>query len=268
MTPPWLANPYDQDDIGNFVLATAIESAGGGNDSEDTTPLSDNSYDNEQRSIPADTTIRESITEGTPRRDDKYHRDFNSHGLYLKSASLGNAFGLSRLGSLCNDETLCRSSPSLIQLRDMLCNLNSMSESENFRSRNEFLDSICEERNNGFRATAKGLWFEAAMRGDLLAQSSLAATCMEDFMSSHASEGGVPVEQNNPSRDRDEILIATVLFAMAAQQGDKGALEALSRVMNIHRSYFTSDSDHELFDDDVFLNSPISKTIMVGANLY
>jgi len=265
MTPPWLENPYDQDDVGNFVLATAIESADGENGPEESTILSVDSYDNEQQISPSDATIRESITEGTPTRDERYRRHFNSHDLYLKSASLGNAFGLSRLGSLCNDETLCRSSPSLIQLRDMLCNLNS--ESQNLRSRNDFLDYILEERGNGFRATAKGLWFEAAMRGDLSAQSSLAAACMEDFMSSHTSKGDVSVEQNDPSRNQDEILIAAVLFAMAAQQGDEGSFEALSRVMNIHRSYFTSDSDQELFDDDVFLNSPISKTIMVGANL-
>ena len=185
--------------------------------------------------------------------------------MYFKSALRGNAFGLCRLGSLCIDKLLPRSLLSITQLQDMLTLLNSSSESQHLRNKNEFLTSINEERNSTFRAVAKGLWFEAAMRGDLFAQLYLADACMEDFMSSSRSRTEVELDEKETCRNQEEILTASVLFAMAAQQGDEGALESLSRLMGIHRSFYPSDD--ELFDEETFLNSPISKTIMVGADL-
>jgi len=149
----------------------------------------------------------------------------------------------------------------------MLCNLNSVSENQIIRSRNNFLNSIIKDNNSEFRIIAKELWFEAAMRGDLVAQSSLAAACMDDFMTYSKIEGDLSIEPNEPSCHQDRILIAAVLFAMAAQQNDEGSLEALSRVMNIHHSHFASDSTDESFDEDAFLNTPICQTIMVGANM-
>jgi len=242
--PPWLDIPHNEDDVGNFVLATAIESIYGESSSFDIESIDSTQSDNSS---------------------------VGPHDLYLKSASQGNAFGLCRLGSLCDDKIL---SPSLLSLiGDMLYDLNSeSSERQNLHGNNDFLRSICQEQqNNDFQAIAKGLWFEAAMRGDLLAQLSLAAACMEDFTSS-AAQSAIEEEDDSIgdqyiSRNEDDILIAAILFSFAAQQGDEEALGALSRILNIHRSYFMPNYDQELFDDEAFLNTPISRTIMVGANL-
>lgn len=79
---------------------------------------------------------------------------------------------------------------------------------------------------------------------------------MYDFTTSSKIEGDLLIEQKN-SCNKDRILIMAIVFAMPAQQNDKGSLEALSQVMNINNSYFASDSADKPFDGDGFISTPV-----------
>jgi hypothetical protein len=83
---------------------------------------------------------------------------------------------------------------------------------------------------------AKRFWFEGAVRGNPLAQMSLADEIMFE-----ASKSG----------EADARLLAAVLFGLAAQQGNEQAIDSLKRVLEFDGAC----SAHETRDD--FLNSPV-----------
>jgi hypothetical protein len=81
-------------------------------------------------------------------------------------------------------------------------------------------------------------WYEGAVRGNPLAQRALA-----DELMMRAS--------NSSNNDQDTRTLAAVLFALAAQQGDEDATNALSRVLDVDLVARRAQ------DDNSFLTSPV-----------
>lgn len=153
--------------------------------------------------------------------------------LYLKSARMGNSFGLCRMGSYSDDGMLDSklSKDALVLLQE----LNHISTNQFQRKNNYFLSRILKNDDNNKNSNqqlAKAFWYESAMRGNPLAQLSLADACMEEFMESSME-------------DDDAMLMATVLFAMAAQQKFDGASESLKRVFGVYASTLTEEERQE-----------------------
>ena len=194
--PPWLSNPSLDDDTGQFVLATATSGS-------------------------VDESMLSTENDGS---DD----DFHPHNLYIRSASLGNAFALTSLGSLCNENAL--SSEFAAKTRTMLRNLRGIGDDETY------------SREVGAKAEAKALaielWHEAAIRGNPLAQTSLADEYMGQSMEAMCAGGDGNSDHSNELR-----LKAAMLFALAAQQGYDDALQALPRVLNVESSTHKSAED-------------------------
>jgi hypothetical protein len=87
--------------------------------------------------------------------------------------------------------------------------------------------------------TVVRFWFEGAVRGNPLAQIALA-----DELMFQASQSG----------DSDTRLLATVLFAPAAQQGVVDASESLSRAIQLDVTAQRIETEEE------FLASPVVQT--------
>ena len=200
--PPWLSNPSTDDDIGQFVLATATSGS-----------------------------VDESILS---KESDGIDDDFHPHNLYIRSASLGNAFALASLGSLCHENSL--SSEFVAKIRTMLRKLRGIGDDE---GEGAPVDTKLEAK-----ALAIELWHEAAIRGNPLAQTSLADEYMGQSMEAMRAGG-----DGNNDRSHELRLKAATLFALAAQQGYDDALQALPRVLNVE------SSTHENAED--FYSSPV-----------
>ena len=194
--PPWLSNPSFDDDIGQFVLATATSGS-----------------------------VDESILS---RQNDGGSDDFHPHNLYIRSGSLGNAFALASLGSLCNEGAL--SSEFVGKTRTMLRKLRGIGDDE---GEGAPVDTEVEAK-----ALAIELWHEAAIRGNPLAQTSLADEYMGQSMEAMCAGGDGNIDHSNELR-----LKAAMLFALAAQQGYDDALQALPRVLNVESSTHKSAED-------------------------
>jgi hypothetical protein len=140
--------------------------------------------------------------------------------LYLRSASRGNTFALTRMGSICEEGTLTcvdmqseaftmleklrpfEKIPTIIQ--DMLKGTTTTTSATTINNSGHCLELACR------------FWLEAALRGNPLAQRALADEVMLE-----ASQSGNP----------DQRLLAAVLFALASQQDDNESSESLSRVI-------------------------------------
>jgi hypothetical protein len=140
--------------------------------------------------------------------------------LYLRSASRGNTFALTRMGSICEEGTLTcvdmqteaftileklrlfEKLPTIIQ--DMLKGTATTTSTTTINNNGHCLELACR------------FWLEAALRGNPLAQRALADEVMLE-----ASQSGDP----------DQRLLAAVLFALASQQDDNESSESLSRVI-------------------------------------
>ena len=207
--PPWLANPSDDDDVGQFVLAIWTES----------------------------------VDQSLLSREDDASDEFHPHDLYIRSAARGNALALTSLGSLCNEGSL--SSEFITKSRQMLRRLRDVDDDEEDDETvpKEDVDIQAEE-------TANELWYEAAIRGNPLAQTLLA----DEYMGQSMELMQAAVDGNDTSNDRANHLRlkATTLFALAAQQGFDDALKALPRVLNVE------SSTHETAED--FYKSPVFQT--------
>lgn len=137
------------------------------------------------------------------------------HDLYLQSAALGNLFAITRLGSLCENEEL--SGNEIERVMDLLESLEDSGSSlkDNFLSREPFssLD------------LAKRLWWQGSIRGNPIAQVALADELM---ITATAPE----------CADMDNhLVLASVLFALAAQQGNDHAMESLHRIQHFEASF-------------------------------
>ena len=148
--------------------------------------------------------------------------------LYLRSASRGNTFALTRMGSICEEGTLTcvdmqseafamleklrpfEKLPTIIQ--DMLKGTTTTAIATTSTT-----TTTTTINNNGHcLELACRFWLEAALRGNPLAQRALADEVMFE-----ASQSGNP----------DQRLLAAVLFALASQQDDNESSESLSRVI-------------------------------------
>ena len=159
--------------------------------------------------------------------------------LYLTSASKGNTFALTRMGSICEEGTIgdlekeafdvlnqLRAFDELPEiLRDMLIRLR---ESESDRDAAERTELACR------------FWLEASLTGNPLAQKSLADEVMLE-----ASTSGNP----------DERLLAATLFALASQQDtEEGPSDSLARVIEY------DVAAREVQSQEEFLASPVVQT--------
>lgn len=231
LPPPWLINPDEDDDIRNFVLASAIDSSPEAMDHKESDQL-DNALNS------------------------------NNPDLCYKSASRGNSFGLCRLGSLCDDGMV--GAPLSRKITQLLDDLNKNSVKD-FKRELNHLYTV--ENNQSEKILERGLWFEAAMRGNPLAQVSLADLFMEDCMTlPESSKTNMFCNGQIMKKADDLMLMAALLFSMAAQQGDEAAVDALSRVMSMHQSqlhnvnkFLTPEEQEERI-----LESPIVRTILAA----
>ena len=184
---PWLKyHPdLDRDNVAQFVLASAMESIEP-QDSENKHPSTQSMhYGNKSKK-----------NEGLS----------NVVDLYLSSSYGGNSFAMTRLGSLLEENPL--DSHSLKRAKKVLNALR--------QRRLVKLPSWIDIGDNLQMSLARGMWYEAALCGNALAQTALA----DDIMATSLHE-------------QDARLLAATLFGLAAQQGNEQAAEALSRVVQI-----------------------------------
>ena len=146
--------------------------------------------------------------------------------LYLESAVQGNTFALTRVGCLIeedpNDRGFVERAWSAIQR---------LSDESN-------LPAPLQEASGEVMGLAMRFWYEGAMRGNPLAQRALA-----DELMMRAS--------NSSNNDQDTRTLAAVLFALAAQQGDEDATNALLRVLDVDLVA------RRVQNDNSFLTSPV-----------
>jgi hypothetical protein len=168
--------------------------------------------------------------------------------LYLRSASRGNTFALTRMGSICEEGILTcvdmqseaftileklrpfEKLPTIIQ--DMLKRTTKTTATTTATSTTINNNGNCLE-------LACRFWFEAALKGNSLAQRALADEIMLE-----ASQSGDP----------NQRLLAAVLFALASQQDDSESSESLSRVIEYDVAARNVGSQEE------FLASPVVET--------
>jgi hypothetical protein len=192
---PWLVKHPDLeiDDVAQFVLASALES-----------------IDRKENKDPSNTQLSEKQ-------------------LYLQSAAQGNAFAMTRMGSLCDERALA---PDEVQ--------EALRVLETLRPFSMLPEPIVEKASksatNSFVEMARRFWFEGALRGNPLAQQALADELMVE-----ASQTG----------NQDMCLVSAILFSLAAQQGSQVAMENLSRVVDFDVSSRGVQSEEE------FLASPV-----------
>ena len=124
----------------------------------------------------------------------------NPYDMYMKSASLGNAFSLDRLGTLC-----CEGKLTAFQVGKTISVLKDL------RSSQDWPEPLVQELNDNSDggetascAAAKLLWYEAASRGLATSQIWLGYACMKDAARHNSA---------------DLRLLAAVLFCLAEQQG-------------------------------------------------
>lgn len=158
--------------------------------------------------------------------------DCSEHRLYLKSASEGNTFAQTRIGSLVEEGVLTSNlEDEALRVLDKLRPFTSLPDPI------RLLQSSDLEMKTA--VVAMRFWFEGAVRGNPLAQKALADELM--FQASQLEY------------DEDIYLLAATFFALAAQQGDEEASDCLSRVIAYDLQHRHVKSEAE------FLASPIVK---------
>jgi len=136
--------------------------------------------------------------------------DESKDRLYLNSAAKGNLFALTRMGSLIEEDTL-----------DFKLKNEALDILEKLRSFSSLPEPIKRFANDSGKKTAvmaMRFWFEASVRGNALAQRSLADEIL--FQASQLEY------------DEDSYLLAAIFFALAGQQGDEEASESLKRLLD------------------------------------
>lgn len=91
-------------------------------------------------------------------------------------------------------------------------------------------------------------WWEGAIRGNPNAQVALGDAIMTCLTSSFPSDEEDDNTRRMTESEEDYLLLAGVLFALAAQQGNTHATEAIHRVIEfaIYRSTSQNgDTDHD-----------------------
>jgi len=169
--------------------------------------------------------------------------------LYLTSASRGNTFALTRMGSICEEGVLSSSGGELqteaFRVLDELRPFEELPEilKEMLVSHHERSDDDDDDDDeDGTEQTelACRFWLEASLTGNPLAQKSLADEVMFE-----ASQSGNPHQR----------LLAATLFALASQQDiEEGPSDSLARVIEYDVAARGVESREE------FLASPVVQT--------
>lgn len=212
---PWLVQHEDLSTNGvvQFVLAGALESAE--ENSKDPRNGSHESMHFSSAGCTA-TTIMPAL---------------HPHTLYLESASRGNTFALTRVGTLCENGDL--SSAQRIHARKILHTLEKAHPPPP-----AILIQLSEDENESMNL-AKRFWYQGAIWGNPLSQMALA----DQIMSESA---------NDPDA-ADSRWIAATLFVLAAQQGQDEAVEKIYKMIDLELSLGNIESEQD------FQNSPIVK---------
>jgi hypothetical protein len=208
---PWLSNnpSRESNDVIQFVLGSALESASGGIvDGVESAPSTSMHHHEEDSGI-----------------KHQGKSDDNPIELYLESATHGNPFAITRLGSLCENNAL--SADLLKRATDILSKFD-----EPPASVAPLL--LVDDDQNPRRSVARRFWSEGALRGNPLAQIALG----DEAMALGVASGAVELR-----------LLAATLFGLAAQQGQETASDSLSRVVSYEASLCGSQEE--------FMESPI-----------
>lgn len=190
---PWSTGRDDLEtnDVAQFVLASALESTDAANVDERT-----------RINASSDHITRDPIE------------------LYIRSASQGNTFALTRLGSLCDTRSIGAS---------LMSNILEILEQDDCDG--DIREAVAKGAKSVGNYLARRFWLEGAMRGNPLAQSALA----DDLMLQTFDTG-----------DDDACLLAAVLFGLAAQQGSEEAMQSLQRVVEFDVSHREFESEEDL----------------------
>jgi hypothetical protein len=211
--PPWLRNHVHQssDNVAQFVTASALESS---------VPPTDDATDGNS------SHAMHHGANGALKINDK------AAELYLSSASKGNSFAMTRLGSLLEAKKVTE--PLLTEASRVLERLRPSG------GRPVLLE--CDDLH---LSLARGYWYEAAVRGTPLAQVALA----DDLMATLSHEA-------------EARLLSTTLFGLAAQQGNEHAIAALSRLIELE-----VDSGRIASPEDFETSLIVQTAQMAGRNL-
>ena len=191
MLSPWLTKRPDlaTSDVVQFVMASALESAG----------------------------LSSSSSSSLARQE--------SHDYYLESASRGNSFALTRIGSLCDEDLL---TPKQLKRAKQVA--------ETLENPPDLLETIgcCDATNNDEdelqQSLARQFWLAASLLGNPLAQIALA----EDLMVSDEAFSNQGIR-----------VLAAVLCGLAAQQGVDSATDLLSRIVDVELSVSAVETEED-----------------------
>jgi hypothetical protein len=236
---PWLVRDYKahpEDDVTQFVLASALESAHG---------LTSRQSDQRNRNDGADETNNQYTNDAAMFQS--MSSVYMEHGsspdnmllspqeLYLKSAAQGNVFALSRLGRVCESEGWA-STEMQEEARALL---------ETLRMPTDIPEPLVPEGLSLGQSMAWRYWFEGAVRGNPAAQFSLA-----DDMVFHAVVA-TKSDSTNETLAGETRLLAAVLFGLAAQQGNEDAIDKLAQVVELEVASRDIQSEREFQDNPV-----------------
>jgi hypothetical protein len=168
--------------------------------------------------------------------------DEDSTSLYLQSASMGNTFALTRMGSICEEGGLSSSPEFKNEAIRVLDELRPLEELPDILKDMLASQRETDDTDEDGSELACRFWLEAALTGNPLAQQSLA-----DEVMFAASRSGKP----------EQRLLAATLFALASQQehdASEGPSETLARVIEYDVAARGVESREE------FLASPVVQT--------
>ncbi len=160
--------------------------------------------------------------------------------LYLQSATRGNLFAMTRLGSLCEEDELAGDEQDRIRM--LLTALE--------KGHNALPDQFLSNERDSNLDLAKRLWWQGSLRGNPIAQVALA----DELMATAMSQECVDVE--------NYLETASVLFALAAQQGNDHAIQSLHRIQALEAALREMDNPPEL---NLLVTRSIQKSALVAS---
>jgi hypothetical protein len=168
-----------------------------------------------------------------------YFLGAKAHELYIQSATRGNLFAMTRLGSLCENDDLA------VDHQDRVRMLLKTFEKSHSSLPEQFLSSELDTHID----LAKRLWWQGSIRGNPIAQVALA----DELMATAVSQECAGVDSH--------FLMASVLLALAAQQGNDHAIESLLRIQALEAALSEIDSPDAL---ELLVTRSVAKSALIG----
>ena len=167
--------------------------------------------------------------------------------LIIKSASLGNNFALTRLGTIlmdqvdnhdsshCDDELelIKLSSKHVDECHSLVNLLSNDGDHESLYPRNNNKNLDYEENVTIQRKIAIALLKEASLRGSAVAQVSYADSLMEDYF----------MEDHTDKKKEELMMDAAILLTLASQQDYKPAHESIQRLSSLYYNNFLKEDN-------------------------